>query len=414
MSKHTAPSSETQSTPPISTPGHLLANIPGILGFYPTESVVFMALDATPRGTAIGPLVRIDLKDAHGSVPPMMAEALRNCAEGVFAFVITQGLTAALERTAEWLYGLDADTDGLEVDAAWWAESIAQGEPYQLLHGVVSPEGEGPMKNWVSGTVAALTSAPSMLRCVDRNVLPSLSRSEHFSIFERRNPHVSVEEAAALARAARTRAHDLRALVDEARPRLRNAADKEVTHKTTTGGASAEETTRETAQERKERILQDFLADVQWWISRSGELGEVLAEEELLSECAMWLSTTWTRDLVIEEFVEAGEQGASLLLAAVRTFGGTIRANALCLFAVVQLDSDWDIFAGPALRTAAEEFPEHRLASLLVRAYHAGLGAEIRTIVRSGGELARKAAVEGTSSRCSSGEPNELYRRAAG
>ncbi|WP_283175910.1 DUF4192 family protein [Corynebacterium guaraldiae] len=42
-------STHTDRTPPITTPGHLLANIPGLLGFYPTESVVFMAIDTTPR-----------------------------------------------------------------------------------------------------------------------------------------------------------------------------------------------------------------------------------------------------------------------------------------------------------------------------------------------------------------------------
>ena len=111
-------STHTDRTPPITTPGHLLANIPGLLGFYPTESVVFMAIDTTPRGPAMGPLARVDIADAQGAVvdiSPLLAEHAR---EGVFAFLISKRPLTELREVAHWLYGLDRAEDGLEVDAA--------------------------------------------------------------------------------------------------------------------------------------------------------------------------------------------------------------------------------------------------------------------------------------------------------
>nr|WP_262347235.1 DUF4192 domain-containing protein [Corynebacterium aurimucosum] len=67
-------STHTDNTPPITTPGHLLANIPGLLGFYPTESVVFMAIDTTPRGPAMGPLAA-----SISPMPPEPCQTSRRC-----------------------------------------------------------------------------------------------------------------------------------------------------------------------------------------------------------------------------------------------------------------------------------------------------------------------------------------------
>ncbi|MFW9041685.1 DUF4192 family protein, partial [Corynebacterium striatum] len=58
-----------KSSAPINTPGHLLANVPGALGFYPTDSVIFMTFEPCPQGMAMGPVARIDFDDAQEALP---------------------------------------------------------------------------------------------------------------------------------------------------------------------------------------------------------------------------------------------------------------------------------------------------------------------------------------------------------
>ena len=96
------------------------------------------------------------------------------------------------------------------------------------------------------------------------------------------------------------------------------------------------------------------------------------------------------------------------MLAAARTFSGEIRANALTLFAVAQLELDWEILAGPALMLVTEEFPSHRLGSLLCQAYRHGLHERIRDTVATGARAAYETAVGAND------VPNEPSRRAAG
>ncbi|WP_408931314.1 DUF4192 domain-containing protein [Corynebacterium sp. YSMAA1_1_D6] len=368
----------TEYTPPITTPGHLLANIPGLLGFFPTESVLFLAIDTTPRGPAMGPLARVDIDQAQDALPDIAATLTEHAREGVFAFVVSHRPLTELREVATWLYGLTYARDGVDVDAAWHVNEISQGESYILLHGAVSTDGSGPMKKWVEGVIPPLTSAPTMRSCVDHNVVPELSREDFFAVFTRRNPHVDQLEAEVMARQARHHATTLRACVAAADPQERTV------------------------------LVDDFLAEARWQLTRAANPEESEADADLLAACAVWLSTTWTRDLVVAECAAAGDKAAHLLLAAARTFDGEIRANALTLFAVAQLELDWEILAGPALMLVTEEFPSHRLGSLLCQAYRHGLHERIRDTVATGARAAYETAVGASDA------PSEPSRRAAG
>lgn len=384
----------TDNIPPITTPGHLLANIPGLLGFYPAESVIFMAIDTTPRGPAMGPIARVDIADAQEVLPDIAAALAEEALEGIFAFLVSHRPLAELAEISCWLYNLDRVRDGIDIDAAWHVREIARGEHYAMLHGMVSTDGSGPMKKWVEGTVPALTDAPTMRSCVDHNVVPELSREDFFSTFARGNTHFDALEVEALGRQARDSATRLRARV---------AGEKSTTRK---------------------ELVDNFLDDVRWTLNKTTTAEEAARNVELLQACALWMSTTWTRDLVVGECTDAGEAAASLLLATARTFDGEIRANALTLFALAQLTRDWEIYAGPALQTVAEEFPSHRLGSLLCRAYRYGLHDKMRDTIRSGADEAYNTAVGAAdkaprSSATSapsvvSGVPSEPARRAAG
>lgn len=391
MSSYTA---QTEKTPPITTPGHLLANIPGLLGFYPTESVVFMAIDTTPRGPAMGPVARVDIEDAEETLPDIAAMLADEAREGIFAFLVSQRPVSDLSEIACWLYSLDRGRDGIDIDAAWYVAEIARDEPYTLLHGAVSIDGRGPMKNWVEGTIPALTDSPTMRSCVDHDVVPELSREEFYATFARNNQQCDALEAEALGREARETATRFRACV-----------------------------TAEKGDKRKE-LVDNFINDVRWVLSQVATIEEAETNTELLTACAVWMSTTWTRDLVIASCTEGGEQAANLLLATARTFAGEIRANALTLFALTQMKMEWDILAGPALHTVAEEFPSHRLGSLLCKAYRYGLHDKVRNTVGRGAREAYNSAIGrqeeavttsvASGSTGPSGAPSEPAHRVAG
>ena len=104
-----------------------------------------------------------------------------------------------------------------------------------------------------------------------------------------------------------------------------------------------------------------------------------------------------------------------LLLAAARTFGEELRANALTLFALAHMEQEWDILAGPALQLVTEEFPSHRLGSLLCQAYRHGLHEKIRASIHAGARKAFDNAVGDTAGEGSTNAArNEPARRAAG
>ena len=104
------------------------------------------------------------------------------------------------------------------------------------------------------------------------------------------------------------------------------------------------------------------------------------------------MSTTWMRDLVIRDLVESPHAAGTLLLATARTFGGTIRFNALALFAATQVAQKFGLYAGPALTVAIDEAPGHNLSQLIAQAYRSGMGERLITSLSRGCDAAREAA----------------------
>ncbi|WP_161781242.1 DUF4192 family protein [Corynebacterium atypicum] len=115
----------TQDT--ITTPGQLIANVPGLLGFYPTDSLILMAFATGPTTLTLGPMLRADLE-------AMTSVAAAHCALGsldadgrVIIGVIVQDGRPEL---------VDAATDALfeatrayqyPVLGVWWVPEIAAG-----------------------------------------------------------------------------------------------------------------------------------------------------------------------------------------------------------------------------------------------------------------------------------------------
>src|SRR5699024_12624325 len=104
----------TQSTSVLGTPGDLIANIPGILGFYPTESVVLTVMFREGESTrhTLGPVVRFNIEGLD--LLPDVGRAIESTdADLIFCFIITE------DSTDEWVEG--------SVDTLMSAAAITRG-----------------------------------------------------------------------------------------------------------------------------------------------------------------------------------------------------------------------------------------------------------------------------------------------
>ena len=141
---------------PYTQPGQLIANIPGILGFYPTNCVVVVTLCTTlndetscainPHEVAlIGPVLRADFDrvgDLDRAVAALDAQA---SITSLFAVIITDDPDSGEALQAQELLFCAAGADGTAlVDACWHVSEIATGAAYRLLFGTTAGQGTRP------------------------------------------------------------------------------------------------------------------------------------------------------------------------------------------------------------------------------------------------------------------------------
>lgn len=290
-------------------PGELIANIPGLLGFYPEESLVVQGFYSKPDGNAeIGPTVRVDLS---AELPCTEIIRYLDNAECSFylGFIITaeasvdpgpEGISGRQHR--EWYRSLNeamcADSSALQ--ACWIVDETRQGANYHLLLDGTAEQDSSGSGCWQSGEVTSVTASPAMRPWKQRNELPSLTRSEAFAYLLGDDPDRSEAE-----RAERTR-------------RVQWIADAP-------GGVLGYAASD----------AEDLLAG----ISRN-ELtaAELQKEEDILEKVGTWLSRTSLRDEVLEPMVSNPLPAQELLIATARSLTGEPRANALAILAVVFLE----------------------------------------------------------------------------
>lgn len=156
--------------------GEILANIPGILGFYPQNSLViafFERNDDTP-GLHLGPLARLDLDDAVETLidnqNQFSAWSGRVNADAVIAYVINADPSAA-DDLAEFL--LSEDSPLPTVLAIIQVPEITSGTGWWTVYQQLSLS--APRTGVVSEVAGSLTLQQMIL---DTGQLPALSRGE--------------------------------------------------------------------------------------------------------------------------------------------------------------------------------------------------------------------------------------------
>ena len=156
--------------------GDILANIPGILGFYPHNSLVlafFERNDDTP-GLHLGPLARLDLDDAVETLvdnqQQFAALSDRDNADAIIAYVVSSDPSAA-DDLAEFL--LSEDSPLPTVLAIIQVPEITSGTGWWTVYQQLSLS--APRSGVVSEVAGSLTLQQMIL---DTGQLPALSREE--------------------------------------------------------------------------------------------------------------------------------------------------------------------------------------------------------------------------------------------
>ncbi|MDO5669477.1 MAG: DUF4192 domain-containing protein [Corynebacterium sp.] len=334
------------TTPSLASPGQIAANLPGILGFYPNESLVFVTFTATdePHQFSLGPVLRIDLDDFH--VLNDLAETLHSMEPAlVMGFIITTRPDEEICELIDTLILYRHMVD-LPLDAAWVTPRILTGEVLTL--GLA--EEKLLDSSWARDVIAPVTAAQSMQPLLAQGELPELSREEMDAHFAHGNRFFTAQDCEQFTDFAVERAWDLcpstyPALVDDARLLIDEARDLPLT--------------------------------------------TLMGDEEVLLTVGTLLGTKELRDLVAEDLLCDPVTGSLLMLAVARTFHGEIRHNALCLYALCSVELQLFMRATHALLTACAEDPAHVLAGLLFPAAQHGQFRLMVSSVREGSLIVR-------------------------
>lgn len=353
------------SSPTQCTPADILANLPGILGFYPRESIVFATFNQTSisHRFQLGPVLRIDLAEHRELIPEVGASLAAVEPDLIFAFVITERGSETANEVAYHLWE-QAEEGAIDIQACWFVAQILTGEEFQLAFGP-SPEQltdavQHP-KFWERGQISPVAKAPAMGPLLRTGDLPQLSRAEAYDYFNRFNPNLEAGEITALESFATRYAAELSARIEQ-----------EAQH----GGGMV-----------LGGIIADFgnLLDEVETAALNG--ATLLADDEVLATVAVYLSDSLLRDAVLDRALQKPAAAMTLSLAVARTFSGKARANALCLYAVAAVAAELSMRVVPALSSALRAVPGHTLSTLLLDGAQVGAFQPILEATRRGSEL---------------------------
>ncbi|QGU04791.1 DUF4192 domain-containing protein [Corynebacterium comes] len=343
----------------LSSPGQLAANLPGILGFYPHDSVIFAAFDSTGAQNRfrLGPVIRLDIDDLRHL--PDVARTLDESGEDlIFAFVVTRRSEEEIEEIIDTLLAL-VRTCIMPIHACWVTPEILTGEPVQIAFGPAPVPGEENWSEvWFDDVIAPVVQAQAMASLLANGMLPDLNREETFEQFARFNPSFTPTECDQLSDFAHRHSHS-----------LLNAPDR--------GGVAG------------------LAADIGLLLTEIEEqdltVADLMADEETLLTIGVVLGNATLRDIIIEDTLRQAAPAARILLAAARTFDGIVRLNALALYAVCALELKLPMRAMPALAAVLVEDPGHTLSVLLLDACRAGAFDTLLQAVREGSRMVRTA-----------------------
>ncbi len=323
--------------------GEILANIPGILGFYPQNSLViaFFERNSDTPGLHLGPLARLDLNDAVETLVnnrnQFTALSDRDNADSIIAYVINSDPSAA-DDLAEFL--LSEDSPLPTVLAIVQVPELTSGTGWWTVYQQLSLS--APRTGAVSEVAGSLTLQQMVL---DTGQLPALSREE------------------------------------------------------------LEERLNSTAHGIDEDEYRDIIADVEGYENEIHCLRDDLQHEygqategipdpnntRAIRSALRCFTTPMLRDPLLAALLDEPEKGlafAELLMRVVPRDWLKMRSQVTATVAVLAQASGQTGFAGVAANKATELCETENFPSLVARSLNLGLGSKLITSVRQGASKA--------------------------
>jgi len=335
--------------------GALLAEIPGILGFYPTDSLVVLGL-VHEEGTRhrIGPVVRCDLD----------ADAVRETAAAIetldlhahFAVLVTPTLTDDHVNLLDLLP---------EVSAAWHTAEILTDDPVMMVRH--DPDlAPNTVAAWQTTTVGPVHEANSTRALLARGGHLSLTREAVVA------PYAFAPKL-------------MPAELGEKIAELVEFYSRSLAYAEAAGGLNQE--TADMISGLRYRIASEPADDDQpSWPEM------ITADADLYARARTALSGEYpaARDLLIGEALDYPRAMRPVLKMLARTcISPTERANAFCLLAMIDHDSGPGTDAGLLLQMAREADNSHHLTVLLTEALGLGKITHVIAVVHRGVEATR-------------------------
>ncbi|WP_257161254.1 DUF4192 domain-containing protein [Corynebacterium cystitidis] len=359
------PSSDT--TDRLNTPGDLMAAVPGILGFYPHESIIIVGMHAGTTGgnLTLGPVMRADLNHWQDLPNALNTPSAADC-EVFFAFLVTRSPESpTVGDLIDALYQIHDENGDCLIHACWVLSEIATGSHYDLCFGEVPPY-------WVSGAVPCIALSAAMQPLIENGGLPALTRDDTVDYFAKialdDDTRDTFDGACQL---AYCRGQDLHDRLERQLPGPAEAvqdADRAL--------AYANETPLVNPYDDKD------LTTV--WAESEGD--PVSNDVVAVMTC---LSRSRLRDSIVVTALAQPQRAGTLLLFIARVSSGVIRANALSVWAIVAMSAGLYSWASAALKNAQVELEGHGLSAALLKGLAIGGYDRLLLAVKTGSEEQR-------------------------
>lgn len=330
-------------TPIACHPGSLIANVPGVLGFFPQNCVVITTvrvIDFPTRKAELGPVLRIGF-DSLEHFHDMINSISEFDYTIMVAYLVFNSTEPADPRQVEHAKELLSDSrffDTNEIYACYEVQTLLQGEPLQYLFGFREPK-----NTWSNPKVGNIACSPASRNLLEHGMLPALEREELLNKFLTPNAYLDEDAEDELDQASNSRGFEL------------------------FGEIFSNESTYSEALEYPKSILRGLIG------RKAESITEMVCQDvKFLEEFAMWCTMRRHRDAISTLIPDFSPELRGVMLAVAMSTSGETRANALCIYALAATHEGIPSLVNFALQVVHSEMPEHRLGDLLRVAYQVG------------------------------------------
>lgn len=350
------------------TPGQLLSNIPGILGFYPSDSIVLMAFEESDGALTLGPTLRFDIADVSSTLTEALTAIDYHRCVFIMPFAITTSANTDLHSIANEIFNQAALLE-MPITGMWHTTEIAEGEPFGMIARDLNDihpdfiDMEELPEHWKRGRIENIVNSATMEPFIREGRLPGFDRDEVHAPLHTRN-HIIDADTLELTRAQALHA----AMIMQDKNTLDNP--------------------------RYGYDLADLLNECKELIFQASTYGYDAADSclhdiGLLGVAAMTMGNNYVRDLTAATYLDHPEETAAIMLATSQSFTGEIRNNALCIYAAAQIKRGMPMYAGMALGASQGANRSHSLTTLMLQCYLNGLAQNCVDNIYQGSTNAR-------------------------